>query len=111
MQVVNDCRAPHVEEVLADTSVPGSVALPVPDMRQGVFDPDALARFRPSGGSSLPLGQPGQQPFIEVDHDAAVRRQPELGRRDRWLADRAILVGRGQSGLESVGEDLVPVPP
>src|SRR5215475_10778268 len=92
---MHDCTAPQIKYVLPHPTVASTSALPVPNVRQGVFHRHALAQPRASLRRLLAFPQLLQQGFIWVNTDAAARcargttrpqRTARTGR--RWKLDQ-----------------------
>src|SRR5262245_59895653 len=88
---MNDSAPSQIKHILAYATVAGASALPVPDVRQGMFHRHALAQLRASWGRLLAFTQLLQQGFIGVNADAATRRTRGTARPQRTL-------GTGGSG-------------
>lgn len=71
---MDDGDAAQVEQVLALAEVAGAVTLPVPQMRQTVFDRHSLAQLGPARWRRLPRAELHQQLFVGMNADAAPRR-------------------------------------
>src|SRR4029450_5060986 len=71
MQIMDHCRASHIEQVFALSAIAGTRPLPTPYMGQGMFDRAALTQFCPACWRLLTRTQLTQQPFIWVNRDAA----------------------------------------
>ena len=74
MQVVDEGTAAQVQEILARPTVAGAPALPVPHVRQGMFDGDPLAQLGAAGRRPLTLAQLLEELFVGVDMDATATR-------------------------------------
>jgi hypothetical protein len=91
MQVLHDCAAPQVKEVLADASIARPTPLLVADVGQPMLHRHPFAQLSAPQRGQLPLAQLPRQSFIGVDRDAvptraggALRSAPG-GRRSSWL--------------------------
>jgi hypothetical protein len=74
VQVVDDGTAPQIEQILALAAVTGAPSLPVAYMSQSMLHSDALAQAGATGGGVLLVTQPGQEPLVRMDADAAPAR-------------------------------------
>jgi hypothetical protein len=80
MEIVDDGAATQVKEVLAAPTIAGAPPLPVTDMRQGMFDGDALPELGASSGRELALAPFSQEAFIGVKMDTAPARTGRTAR-------------------------------
>ena len=74
MEIVDNGTATQVEQVLAAPAIASAPALPVANMRQGMFDRDPLPEFGASSRRELALAQFDQKAFIRVEMDTASAR-------------------------------------
>jgi hypothetical protein len=70
VEVVDDCGASQVEQVLVHADEAGTVSLDVAQVGQGVLHIRPLAQLLPAKGSELFLAQLKEQSLIGVDGDS-----------------------------------------
>jgi hypothetical protein len=66
MQIMHDSAPSQIKHILADSTVTGASALPVPDVRQGMFHGHTLPQLRPPLRRLLTFPQCLPQGFIRV---------------------------------------------
>src|SRR5215475_3693532 len=71
MQIMHNRTSTQIKDVFPDPAVAGAAALPVPNMRQGMFHGHALAQLRSPLRRALAFAQLLQQGFIGMNADAA----------------------------------------
>src|SRR5688572_9189414 len=89
-EVLYCCRPPQIEDVLAYANVASAPALTRRDVREAVFDADALTKLCPTGFGRLQDSELLLQPFISRDADCsafAVRRMRTLRAKRASAAD------------------------
>src|SRR5215813_15172570 len=89
---MNDSTPPQIKHIFAHSTVAGAAALPVPNVRQGMFHGHTLPQLRTPLRRLLAFPQLVQQGFIGMNADAAARGARGPSRAQGTLRTR----GRGK---------------
>src|SRR5262245_33706810 len=113
---MNDSTPSQIKHILAYATVASASALPVPDVRQGMFHGHTLPQLRTPLWRLLTFPQLLQQGFIGMNADAAARgargtprSQGTRRTRGRWKLHQAARLKGHRDAARTLQDVLVPI--